>query len=76
MHQPWRIRQAAHAPPTTNPAISANTNDLRGKVLRIRVGQRGGYSIPAGNLFPAGMAGTRPEIYAMSFSSAGATDPD
>jgi cytochrome c len=56
--------------PDRNPAFdaqrtSANTNDLRGKILRIRVGQRGGYSIPAGNLFPAGTAGTRPEIYAM-----------
>jgi cytochrome c len=56
--------------PDRNPAFdaqrtSANTNDLRGKVLRIRPGQRGGYSIPAGNLFPAGTAGTRPEIYAM-----------
>jgi cytochrome c len=53
-----------------NPAFdgqrtSANTNDLRGKLLRIRVGSGGGYSIPAGNMFPAGTAGTRPEIYAM-----------
>jgi cytochrome c len=58
--------------PDRNPAFdaqrtSANTNDLRGKVLRIRVGQRGGYSIPAGNMFPVGMAKTRPEIYAMGF---------
>ena len=55
-----------------NPAFdgqrtSANTNDLRGKLLRIRVGSRGGYSIPTGNMFPVGMAGTRPEIYAMGF---------
>jgi cytochrome c len=55
-----------------NPAFdaqrtSANTNDLRGKILRIRVGTRGGYSIPAGNLFAPGTAGTRPEIYAMGF---------
>ncbi len=58
--------------PDRNPAFdaqrtSANTNDLRGKILRIRPGQRGGYSIPSGNMFPAGMAGTRPEIYAMGF---------
>jgi cytochrome c len=46
---------------------SANTNDLRGKVLRIRVGTRGGYSIPAGNLFAPGTPNTRPEIYAMGF---------
>ena len=56
--------------PGRNPAFDAqrsagNTNDLRGKVLRIHPGQRGGYSIPAGNLFPPGTAKTRPEIYAM-----------
>ena len=44
---------------------AANTNDLRGKVLRIKVNANGTYSIPAGNLFPQGTAGTRPEIYAM-----------
>ncbi|KXK60648.1 glycosyl hydrolase [Micromonospora rosaria] len=46
---------------------SANTNDLRGKILRIRVNANGSYSIPAGNLFPPGTARTRPEIYAMGF---------
>jgi cytochrome c len=56
--------------PDRNPAFdaqrtAANTNDLRGKILRIRPGQRGGYSIPAGNLFAPGTAQTRPEIYAM-----------
>jgi cytochrome c len=56
--------------PNRNPAFdaqrtAANTNDLRGKVLRIHPGQRGGYSIPAGNLFAPGTANTRPEIYAM-----------
>jgi glucose/arabinose dehydrogenase len=44
---------------------SANTNDLRGKLLRITVGRNGGYTIPRGNLFRPGTAGTRPEIYAM-----------
>jgi len=44
---------------------AANTNDLRGKLLRIRVQQGGGYTIPEGNLFPEGTEGTRPEIYAM-----------
>ncbi|MFF3856563.1 ThuA domain-containing protein [Micromonospora sp. NPDC002575] len=44
---------------------SANTDDLRGKVLRITVGADGSYTVPAGNLFPAGTAKTRPEIYAM-----------
>jgi glucose/arabinose dehydrogenase len=44
---------------------SGNTNDLRGKILRIRVNEDGSYSIPGGNLFPVGTAKTRPEIYAM-----------
>ncbi|MFD0747244.1 ThuA domain-containing protein [Phytohabitans flavus] len=46
---------------------SANTNDLRGKVLRIHPEDDGTYTVPAGNLFPAGTAQTRPEIYAMGF---------
>ncbi|WP_432824725.1 PQQ-dependent sugar dehydrogenase [Dactylosporangium sp. CA-092794] len=55
-----------------NPAYDAqrtagNTNDLRGKVLRIKVNANGTYSVPAGNLFAPGTAGTRPEIYAMGF---------
>ena len=53
-----------------NPAFdaqrsSANTNDLRGKVLRITVQEDGSYTIPEGNLFPEGTEGTRPEIYVM-----------
>ncbi|HWK27577.1 MAG TPA: ThuA domain-containing protein [Solirubrobacter sp.] len=44
-----------------------NTNDLRGKVLRISVQNDGSYTIPAGNLFTLGQAKTRPEIYAMGF---------
>jgi PKD repeat protein/glucose/arabinose dehydrogenase len=68
----WRM-------PAADSARSAlNTNDLRGKVLRITVksgditpaeaNTRGGaYTVPAGNLFPVGMAKTRPEIYAMGF---------
>ncbi|KOG22148.1 PQQ-dependent sugar dehydrogenase, partial [Streptomyces viridochromogenes] len=46
---------------------SANTNDLRGKILRIHPEAAGGYTIPAGNLFAPGTALTRPEIYAMGF---------
>ncbi|MFF1422116.1 carbohydrate-binding protein [Streptomyces sp. NPDC058280] len=46
---------------------SGNTNDLRGKVLRIKPTAAGGYTVPAGNLFAAGTANTRPEIYAMGF---------
>ncbi|MGP3634981.1 PQQ-dependent sugar dehydrogenase [Streptomyces sp. 24-1644] len=58
--------------PNRNPAYdaqrsSANTNDLRGKVLRIKVNADGGYSVPSGNLFAPGTAKTRPEIYAMGF---------
>jgi glucose/arabinose dehydrogenase/type 1 glutamine amidotransferase len=46
---------------------SANTDDLRGKLLRIHPEPDGSYTIPAGNLFPPGTAKTRPEIYAMGF---------
>ncbi len=44
---------------------SANTNDLRGKVLRIHPENDGTYSIPKGNLFVEGTPNTRPEIYTM-----------
>ncbi|MFT6336869.1 MAG: cytochrome c [Saprospiraceae bacterium] len=44
---------------------SGNTNDLRGKILRINVEEDGSYSIPEGNLFPVGTERTRPEIYTM-----------
>lgn len=44
---------------------SGNTNDLRGKILRIHPEKDGTYSIPDGNLFPKGTAKTRPEIYVM-----------
>lgn len=44
---------------------SANTNDLRGKILRIKPQPDGTYTIPEGNLFPKGADKTRPEIYTM-----------
>ena len=44
---------------------SGNTNDLRGKILRIKVNDDGSYDIPEGNLFPVGTDKTRPEIYTM-----------
>ncbi len=44
---------------------SGNTNDLRGKILRIKPLADGSYDIPAGNLFPKGTPNTRPEIYIM-----------
>jgi len=46
-------------------ATSANTHDLRGKVLRIRPRADGGYDLPDGNLFPRDGSAGRPEIYAM-----------
>lgn len=55
-----------------NPVFDAqrtagNTNDLRGKILRIKVNADGTYAIPDGNLFAPGTDKTRPEIYAMGF---------
>ncbi len=56
--------------PNRNPAFDArrtagNTNDLRGKLLRIRPKAGGGYDIPPGNLFDLGTPRTKPEIYLM-----------
>ncbi|WP_411275332.1 PQQ-dependent sugar dehydrogenase [Daejeonella sp.] len=44
---------------------SSNSNDLRGKILRIHPEPDGTYSIPKGNLFGEGVPQTRPEIYTM-----------
>ncbi|OZI05951.1 HHIP-like protein 1 [Siphonobacter sp. BAB-5385] len=48
-------------------ATSSNTNDYRGKILRIKPNDDGtaGYSIPAGNLFKPGTDKALPEIYVM-----------
>jgi cytochrome c len=46
-------------------STSGNTNDLRGKILRIKPNEDGTYSIPEGNLFPVGTEKTRPEIFVM-----------
>lgn len=43
---------------------SANTMDLRGKILRIIIDEAGNYTTPPDNLFPDGKTG-RPEIYVM-----------
>ena len=51
---PWDAQKSA-----------ANTNDLRGKILRITPQADGTYTIPEGNLFPKGREKTRPEIYTM-----------
>ncbi len=53
-HQQYDARRSA-----------GNTNDLRGKIMRIRVKDDGTYEIPEGNLFPKGTDKTRPEIYVM-----------
>ncbi|WP_460634990.1 PQQ-dependent sugar dehydrogenase [Larkinella harenae] len=44
---------------------SANTNDFRGKILRIKPEADGTYSIPDGNLLPKDGSQGRPEIYVM-----------
>lgn len=44
---------------------SGNTNDLRGKIIRIHPEADGTYTVPDGNLFPKGTAKTRSEIYSM-----------
>jgi cytochrome c len=60
---------------------AANSNDLRGKVLRIKPipfadtesptpGAGKTYTIPKGNLFPEGTDKTRPEIYTMGTRNA------
>ncbi|MBD2700215.1 ThuA domain-containing protein [Spirosoma sp. BT702] len=46
-------------------ATAANTNDFRGKILRIRPQPDGTYIVPEGNLFPKGTDKTLPEIYTM-----------
>lgn len=44
---------------------AGNTNDLRGKILRIHPEADGSYTVPEGNLYPKGTPRTRPEIYSM-----------
>lgn len=44
---------------------AGNTNDYRGKILRIHPEPDGSYTIPKGNLFPPGTDSTKPEIYIM-----------
>ena len=51
---PWDAQKSA-----------SNTNDLRGKILRIKPQPDGTYTIPDGNLFPKGTPLTRPEIFSM-----------
>jgi glucose/arabinose dehydrogenase/cytochrome c551/c552 len=44
---------------------SGNTNDLRGKISRIKINLDGTYEIPEGNLFAKNDPKARPEIYVM-----------
>ncbi|MFC5529030.1 ThuA domain-containing protein [Cohnella yongneupensis] len=44
---------------------AGNTQDLRGKILRIKPKDDGTYEIPEGNLFPADGSQGRPEIFVM-----------
>jgi cytochrome c len=44
---------------------AANSNDPRGKILRIHPEPDGTYTIPKGNLFPPGTTAALPEIYIM-----------
>jgi len=46
-------------------AATANSNDFRGKILRIKPLPDGTYSIPEGNLFPKDGSKGKPEIYVM-----------
>ncbi|MDQ0846692.1 ThuA domain-containing protein [Streptomyces sp. V1I6] len=57
---------------------SGNTNDLRGKILRITPKDDGTYAVPEGNLFAPGTEKTRAEIYAMGMRNPFriTTDPD
>ncbi len=44
---------------------AGNSNDLRGKIIRIKMNEDGSYDIPEGNLFPKNEPKTKPEIYVM-----------
>lgn len=46
-------------------STSSNTNDLRGKILRIKPTPEGGYTIPATNLYPEKIYHAKQEIYVM-----------
>ena len=67
--------------PGMNPGFDSrrgagNTNDLRGKILRISVQDDGSYTIPAGNLFAPGTDRTRAEIFAMGLRNPFRIDVD
>ncbi len=59
------IDERAGRKPWDAQRTSANTNDLRGKIMRITPQDDGSYTIPDGNLFPKDGSKGRPEIYVM-----------
>lgn len=59
------INETADKYPWDAQKSSANMNDLRGKILRIKINPDGTYDIPDGNLFPKDGSEGRPEIYVM-----------
>ena len=71
--QPGKFANHGFAPLDDRPGFeqydarrsAGNTNDLRGKILRIKINEDGTYDIPEGNLFAKGTEKTRPEIYVM-----------
>jgi cytochrome c len=62
-HNPTDERPGRHL--SDGQASSANSNDYRGKILRIKPEVDGTYSIPDGNLFPKDGSKGKPEIYVM-----------
>ncbi|WP_407319673.1 PQQ-dependent sugar dehydrogenase [Isoptericola halotolerans] len=67
--------------PGMNPGFDArrgagSTDDLRGAILRIHVEEDGSYTIPEGNLFEPGTAGTRPELFVMGLRNPFRIDVD
>jgi cytochrome c len=59
------IDERPHKRPWDAQRASGNTNDLRGKILRITPQPDGSYTIPDGNLFARNEPLTKPEIYVM-----------
>lgn len=62
-HNPTDERPGRHL--SDGQASSANSNDYRGKIIRIKPEPDGSYSIPDGNLFPKDGSKGKPEIYIM-----------
>lgn len=71
--KPFPVNLHGYAPIDDRPGFehyddrraAGNSNDLRGKILRIHVNEDATYDIPDGNLFGKTEKDTRPEIYVM-----------